>query len=288
MIAPRPTSRKAAHKSILAVSKLAPPPVARNVRDLANFGHVRFPKNQKWRKVVRLTHHTNPGSQSMNNNKTAPALALGIFIMLGLAALGWQLGNSVIRFKEYERTVTVKGLSEREYPADIVIWPIQFTEAGNELGAVYGQVENNVTRIRDYLRKAGIPNEEISVSTPAITDKSAQNWGDGNAQLRYLAMQTVTVYSEDVPRVRAAMGGLAELGKQGIAFNGDMYQNQVEYLFTRLNDVKPEMIEEATTAAREIGEKFAEDSRSRLGKIRTASQGQFSIESRDTNNPHIK
>ena len=84
------------------------------------------------------------------------------------------------------------------------------------------------------------------------------------------------------------MGALLELGKQGIAFTGDPYQNQVEYLFTRLNGIKPEMIEEATRNAREVAQKFAEDSRSRLGKIRRASQGQFSIEPRDTNNPHIK
>ncbi len=224
----------------------------------------------------------------MTPSKSGPALVLGLSILLGLAALGWLLGNAAIRFKEYELTVTVKGLSEREYPADIVIWPIQFTEAGNELGPLYGQLETSAQRIRSYLRNAGIEESEISVSVPAITDKSAQNWGQSNADLRYLALQTVTVYSADVPRVRAAMGGLVELGKQGIAFNGDLYNNQVEYLFTRLNDIKPGMIEEATTAAREIGEKFAADSRSRLGKIRTASQGQFSIESRDTNNPHIK
>lgn len=224
----------------------------------------------------------------MNHGKTAPALALGLCILVGLAAVGWQLGEAAIRFKEYERTVTVKGLSEREYPADIVIWPLQFIEAGNDLGAVYSQMETSANRIREYLGAAGIPIEEISISAPAITDKSAQNWGESNAELRYVGMQTVTVYSSDVPRARAAMGGLVDLGKQGIALNGDMYQNQVEYLFTRLNDVKPEMIEEATKAAREIGEKFAEDSRSRLGKIRTASQGQFSIEPRDTNNPHIK
>jgi len=224
----------------------------------------------------------------MSTTKTGPAIALGLCILLGLAALGWLLGAAAIRFKEYERTVTVKGLSEREYPADIVIWPIQFTEAGNELGAVYGQLETSALRIRAYLRQAGIQDDEISVSAPALTDKSAQNWGESNAQFRYVATQTVTVYSADVPRVRGAMGGLVDLGKQGIAFNGDMYNNLVEYLFTRLNDVKPEMIEEATRAAREIGEKFAADSNSRLGKIRTASQGQFSIEPRDTNNPHIK
>ncbi len=225
----------------------------------------------------------------MKENKTAAAWVLGLFILLGLAALGYLLGESAIRYKEYERTVTVKGLSEREFPADIVIWPIQFTEASNDLGALYATLESSANRVREYLVAQGIDASEISVSAPLVTDKSAQNWGDASrAEFRYTASQTVTVYSGEVERVRQSMGGLVELGKQGIVFNSDPYQNQVQYLFTRLNDVKPGMVEEATTAAREIGRKFAADSDSRLGKIRQASQGQFSIEPRDTNNPHIK
>ena len=84
------------------------------------------------------------------------------------------------------------------------------------------------------------------------------------------------------------MGSLSELGKQGIVFTGGNYQSATEYIFTRLNEVKPEMIEEATRKAREVAEKFASDSNSALGKIKKASQGQFSISERDKNNPHIK
>lgn len=105
---------------------------------------------------------------------------------------------------------------------------------------------------------------------------------------RFVSTQAVTVYSTDVPVVREAMQGLVELGKQGIVLSGDPYQGSVEYLFSGLNEAKPEMIEEATTRAREVGMKFADDSNSRLGKIRKATQGQFSIQPRDTNNPHIK
>lgn len=225
----------------------------------------------------------------MSESKTSAAWVLGICLALGLAALGYLLGNAAIRFKEYERTVTVKGLSERELPADVVIWPIPFTAASNDLGQLYDGLENSAGQIRDYLVAAGIGADEISLSVPLITDRAAQQWGDSSqAEFRYVAAQTVTVYSRNVEKVRSLMGGLIELGKRGIVFSGDAYQNQVEYLFTRLNEVKPGMIEEATTAAREIGSKFAADSNSKLGKIRTASQGQFSIEPRDTNNPHIK
>lgn len=214
---------------------------------------------------------------------------LGLFILLGLTSLGYLLGQAAVQVREYDRSVTAKGLSEREYPADIVIWPVAFTVAGNELGAVYQQLDSNTLRIRTFLEQAGIEPGEITQSTPILTDKLAQAWGDSpRAEFRYVATRNVTVYSGQVETVHAAMNGLMELGKEGIAFTGDSYQNPVEYLFTRLNEVKPEMIEEATRNARDVAQKFAEDSDSRLGKIRHASQGQFTIEPRDTNNPHIK
>jgi hypothetical protein len=217
------------------------------------------------------------------------ALLLGLCILFGLAALGLLLGRAAVEVKEYERTVTAKGLSEREYPADVVIWPIAFTVAGNDLGAVYRQLDEHGARVRTHLENAGIPAAAISLSNPVLTDKSAQAWGGSpQPEFRYVATRAVTVHSGQVDAVRAAMGGLVELGKQGIAFTNDGYQHPVQYLFTQLNAVKPEMVEEATRNAREVAQKFAEDSRSRLGKIRRASQGQFSIEDRDSNNPHIK
>ena len=217
------------------------------------------------------------------------SLVLGVFIFLGLTSLGYLLGNSAIKFKEYERTVTVKGLSEKEFGADIVIWPIQFTAAGNNLEELYEAMDGNTTKISEFLAGKGVDKKEISFTTPSITDKSAQQYGNqAKAEFRYTAIQTVTVYSSDIDSVRKVMGELSELGKQGIVFTGGNYQSQTEYLFARLNEIKPEMIEEATRKAREVAEKFASDSKSTLGKIRKATQGQFSITARDKNNPHIK
>ncbi len=217
------------------------------------------------------------------------SLVLGIFILLGLTSLGYLLGSSALKYKEYERTVTVKGLSEKEFGADIVIWPIQFTAAGNNLEELYEAIDQNTSKISEFLASKGIDKKEISFSAPSITDKSAQQYGgQERAEFRYTAIQTVTVYSSDIASVRTVMAELSELGKQGIVFTGGNYQSQTEYLFTRLNEVKPEMIEEATRKAREVAEKFASDSKSSLGKIRKATQGQFSITARDKNNPHIK
>jgi len=219
----------------------------------------------------------------------ASAFILGVFIFIGLSSLGYLLANAAIDVKQYERSVTVKGLSEREYTADIVIWPIQFTSAGNELETLYHSIEQSSLKIKNFLIDNGIKADEVSFSLPAITDKSAQRYtNNGPVEFRYTAFQTVTVYSKNVDLVRTAMNKLSALGKQGIVFIGANYQAKTEYTFTRLNDIKPVMIEEATRKAREVAEKFAVDSQSKLGKIKKASQGQFSISSRDTNNPHIK
>ncbi len=224
----------------------------------------------------------------MPTDKTS-AFTLGAFIFIGLAALGFLLGKAAIDFKQYERSVTVKGLSEREYDADVVIWPIQFTAADNDLESLYGSIDRSTSRIRTFLAEKGVSPEAITLSTPSITDKSAQQYGgSARPEYRYTALQTVTVYSHDITGVRSIMSSLSELGKEGIVFTGGDYQSQTEYIFTRLNEVKPEMVEEATRKAREVAQKFAMDSDSKLGKIKRASQGQFSISARDKNNPHIK
>ncbi|MFH0265080.1 SIMPL domain-containing protein [Vibrio rumoiensis] len=218
-----------------------------------------------------------------------PALLLGFFICIGLGILGYQLGSAAIEYKQYERSVTVKGLAEKEVTADVVIWPIQFTVASNDLSGLYNDVDRNTEKIKAFLLLKGVSPEAISFSAPAIVDKSAQQWGDNSrAEFRYSANQTVTVYSQKIDIVRNVMSEMSELGKQGIVFSGDSYASQPEYIFTGLNDIKPAMIEEATKNARVVAEKFAKDSDSQLGKIKRASQGQFTISARDKNTPYIK
>jgi hypothetical protein len=222
------------------------------------------------------------------DDRIKSSAALGALIAAGLAVMGWVLGSSLIRFKEYERLVSVKGLSEKEMPADVAVWPIRFTGASSDLTALYSELETDTRQILDFLAAKGFEKTEITVAAPTITDKLARDYGGNEAiQLRYTAGQTITVYTSKIDLVRASQNDIAELGKKGIAFGGQEYQ-RTEYLFTKLNDVKPAMIEEATRKAREVAEKFAKDSNSRLGKIRSASQGQFTITDRDSNTPHIK
>ncbi len=219
----------------------------------------------------------------------ASAMVLGVLLALGLAALGYQLADGLIRFKAAERAVTVKGLAEREVAADTAIWPIRFNAADDDLENLYSVLEHQGQLVTAFLKDASFPEEEITLSAPAIIDRRAQGYGNPAAQdLRYAGNVTVTVYTREVERVRQAMRRLTDLGKQGIAIAGQDYGVRTEFLYTGLNDIKPAMIEEATRNAREVAAKFAQDSDSRLGKIRTANQGLFTIQDRDSNTPHIK
>jgi hypothetical protein len=224
----------------------------------------------------------------MQDGSVKSAFVLGVFIFLGFAALGLFVGAGFIKFKEFERSVIVKGLSEKEYPADIVLWPIQFMASNDDLTELYETIERDATKLINFLRANGFKDDEITKSPPGIVDKLAQGYEKSKIEFRYSATQTITVYSGQIKHVQLTMNKLAELGKKGIVFTSNDYQNTTEYLFTRLNEIKPEMVEEATTKARAVAQKFAKDSNSKLGKIKNARQGQFSINERDKNNPHIK
>jgi hypothetical protein len=221
--------------------------------------------------------------------QSKPALILGAFLFLGLFALGAFAYQGAHDMKQYERSVVVKGLSEQVHLADQVIWPIGFSVAAEALPELYGALESDAGKISAYLQEQGVAAENITLGMPQVTDKLADRYNNQvNDKPRFSAQQTVTVFSADVKKTRAIMGDISSLGKTGVVFVAKNYEQPIEYSFTKLNDIKPIMIEQATTKAREVAEKFAADSFSDLGKIKRASQGNFSILSRDKNNPQIK
>lgn len=220
----------------------------------------------------------------MKTSRTLEALILAV----GLAVAGKFIGSSIDSFTEKERIVTVKGLAEMEVPADKVTWPLMYKEIGNDPATLYANMAQKNRAIVSFLKSNGIAEEEISIAPPEIYDQQADRYGNQQIAYRYNATSVITVTSRNVDLVRRLVSEQAELLKQGIAIAGGDYRYTINYEFTGLNDIKPRMIEEATRNARAAAEKFAKDSDSRLGKIRNASQGQFSIENRDSNTPYIK
>lgn len=153
---------------------------------------------------------------------------------------------------------------------------------------LYANLEQKNKAIVQFLKSNGIGDDEISIAPPEVIDMQAERYADRNVNYRYNATSVITVTSKNVDKVRKLMAEQAELMKQGITITGGDYRYNVVYEFTGLNEVKPQMIEEATKNARAAAEKFAKDSDSKLGKIRNASQGQFTITDRDANTPYIK
>lgn len=213
---------------------------------------------------------------------------LGIAIGIGLLLLGIQIKRGFINISDNKRTVTVRGLCEREVEANKVTWPIVSKEVGNDLASIYSDIEKTNNAIIAFLKKNGIQDEEISVNAPAVIDMQADRYNNTPLPYRYNVTNVIVVTSSQVSKVNELIKRQTELLKEGIAIVAGDYQYQTSYEYTDLNTVKPEMIAEATKNAREAAIKFAEDSESVLGKIQTASQGQFSIEDRDQYTPYIK
>ena len=151
---------------------------------------------------------------------------------------------------------------------------------------LYNEIEKNNSIVVEFLKEGGITEDEIIISAPAVTDRLAQSYVPDNIKFRYQAEAVITVTSSQVEKVIDLMKKQVNLMKQGVIISNE-YNYNISFEYTSLNDIKPEMVEEATRNARAVAQKFAEDSGSNLGKIRQATQGQFSISSDETT-PQIK
>ena len=220
--------------------------------------------------------------------KKSNVIYLGAAFVLGMLILGGSLVLMVNNLKSYERCVTVKGLCEKEVMADKVIWPIMYKQGGNELGELYNTVEDMNATIVKFLKDAGVSDDEITMNAPSILDTRTNLYGE-RKEYRYIVTAGVTVCSEKVELIVKLQTEQAKLYEKGIPVGmGENWSYPTTYSFTALNDIKPGMIEEATINARQAAEKFAKDSKSKLGKIKNATQGQFSVSDRDSNTPYIK
>ncbi len=213
-------------------------------------------------------------------NRVKEALILAV----GMVALGWFVKSGIDNFANKDRKVTVKGLAEREVPADKVTWSISTKETGNDLPTLYERINVQTEKIKQFLGKNGIEAGEITVNAPSVSDLEAREWGDNQKSFRYIVTTVITVATGKVAQVNKAIFRQGELLREGVAIDNS-YPN---YEYASFQQMKPEMMQEAIRNAQKTAEQFAEASESKLGEIQTAGQGQFEIEDRDENTPHIK
>ena len=207
---------------------------------------------------------------------TGTSFITGLIIAGGIALGGFFPGYYYYKTRFDMRTVTVKGLAEKDVKADLAVWNIRFQSADNVLSMAKKDIENQEKTIKTFLGKAGFTDKEIIMQGLTMQDAYADSYRDRNTiSARYTLNQTITVRSNQIDLVSQIYTQIGDLVSQGVSFNS--YGNGVSYLFTGLNKIKPAMLKEATKNARQAADEFAVNSKSKVGKIRSANQGVFSI-----------
>lgn len=201
------------------------------------------------------------------------ALVLGIFMVCTVKTL-----------KSYDDTVLVRGLCEKEVPADRVVYRISYSEKSNSLADLRNTIRQNNDIIMEKLRSAGFKDDELKVGNASYDDRYTYANDVSQITFRYQANQTITVFSKNLDLVRKVQQTLeTDLVNQNI-----LASSWADYQFLGLNQIKPAMIAESLENARAAADEFAKNSHSRIGKMRTASQGYFEVEDLDENTPQVK
>lgn len=212
----------------------------------------------------------------------------GIFLVvalmvlaLGIAYASTNIYRGLTEFRSYDRYVTVKGLAQRDVIADIALWPIAYSETGNDLTALQDTMDQRAHSVMTFLQKNGITPDKVEKQQLNVQDLLAQSYRQqGVENSRFILTQTLMVRTENIEAVAKAAQNLGDLVRQGVVLAQTGYTGPT-YIFSKLNDIKPEMIAEATRNARDAAAQFASDSGQEVGEIRTAYQGLFQILPRD-------
>jgi hypothetical protein len=213
---------------------------------------------------------------------TTPASRVSATILaLGLVAAAVVFTAGFVQSRTADRYVTVKGIAERDVQAGLALWPLRFVATDDRLDVAQAAIARSHDAVMAFLARHAIDRTRVEVQGLEVTDVLANAYRDGPAASRYIIAQTLMVRSEDADVVRAASQKVGELVDAGVVLSSQSGAITPTYLFTRLNDLKPAMIAEATTNARRAAEQFANDSGSRILGIRRANQGLFEILPRD-------
>ncbi|PNS09339.1 SIMPL domain-containing protein [Solilutibacter silvestris] len=214
-------------------------------------------------------------------------------VALGLAVGGWFVSQGLSGLRTGDRYVSVKGSAEKVVDADLVVWPLAHTVSGNDLGEVQHGLETHTAAIREFFKGAGFGDDEIVVAPANLEDRWAYAYGENKPPERYRYSTTVTLRTTKVAKAMDALRHSGDLLAKGVVLGGNGSGESAApsgpvFDYTKLNDIKPALIAEATANARKSAEQFAKDSGARIGGIRTANQGVVDISNRDAGSPQVK
>ncbi len=206
------------------------------------------------------------------DDKSLRWLGTAAVLSLGLVAGGYLLGNGLLRAKEAERAVTVRGLAERNVTADLATWTISYSDTGTDLAAVQAKVRADTQAIGRFFDELGFPDDALQPTAANVSTYTDQG------VTRYTVRQRLALRTTDVERAQRAVARQFDLVNRGVLLEEG---SGIAYTFTKLDTIKPPMVAEATKDARSAAEQFAKDSGTSVGAIKDATQGYFEITARD-------
>ncbi len=209
--------------------------------------------------------------------RVLPTLILAVAAIISASLIA----DGLTGLRTGDRFVTVKGVAEREVNADLALWPLRFVATGDTLEEAQEAAHKSRESIMAFLELQAIDTKAVELQRLDVTDTRANPYQDSGNGQKFIINQTLMVRSENIDRVRQAAQSVSELVDSGVLLSSDYGPAGPTYLFNSLNDIKPDMIAEATASARESAAQFARDANTELGKLRRANQGVFQILARD-------
>ncbi|WP_374409022.1 SIMPL domain-containing protein [Pelagerythrobacter sp.] len=220
------------------------------------------------------SHESPPAKPSIwRDPVTLRWLASAGVVSIGLIVGGFLLGDGLVRAKQADRAVTVRGLAEREVVADLATWTISYSSTATDLASAQEGVDRDSASIEAFFRDLGFPADALQP-----TGVNVNYFTDNNGVGRYTVRQRMSLRTTDIERAQNAVKRQVELVRRGVVLEEG---SAMAYNFTELDAIKPAMVAAATKDARAAAEQFAKDSGADVGAIRHATQGYFSIEARD-------
>lgn len=223
-----------------------------------------------------MTDPTNETPATATNFVRDPStrrwLASSGILAIGLVAGGYLLGDGLTRAHHADRSVTVRGLAERDVTADLATWTIAYSASAGDLATAQASVDRDTASVRAYFRELGFPADALQPTGANVSQFT------NNGVQQFTVRQRMTLRTNDIKRAEQAVRRQFELVRRGVVLEEG---SAMAYTFTKLNDIKPAMVAEATKDARSAAEQFAKDSETSVGGIKQATQGYFSVEARD-------
>lgn len=216
--------------------------------------------------------------------KPLALVATGAVLAFGLITIGEKVNQGLTHFRSYDRTITVKGLATKEVEADVAVWSLSFNVTGETLADAQTSLAASEKTVRDFLGANGIKPDEIRLQNINVVDRKAQVYGQASdSALRFILSQTLVARTNDIGAMVKASQNISDLVKSGVTL-GDPNGGTTavpQYIFTKINDIKPALIAEATKNARASADQFAKDAGQELGAMRSANQGYIEINAKD-------